>query len=56
VGICLLAANRKKITFGYGAPLPIKSAAAPFLNPGMITLYVLLFFSLLFTQAIGLVL
>jgi hypothetical protein len=50
IGICLLAIHHKKFHFEYGAPLPIKSAAAPLVNPGMITLYVLFFLSIVFTQ------
>jgi membrane protease YdiL (CAAX protease family) len=52
--ICLLAIYHKRVKFGYGAPLPIKNAAAPILNPGMITLYVLFFLSILLTQLAGL--
>jgi membrane protease YdiL (CAAX protease family) len=54
IGICLIAIHHKKFHFGYGTPLPIKSAAAPLINPGMITLYVLFFFSVIFTQLSGL--
>jgi membrane protease YdiL (CAAX protease family) len=54
VGICMIAINYKKFHFGYGAPLPIKSAAAPLINPGMITLYVMFFLSVIFTQLAGL--
>jgi membrane protease YdiL (CAAX protease family) len=48
--IAFLFSYRKKYSFGYGAPLPIKSALTPLLNPGMIALYSYFFLSIMFAQ------
>jgi membrane protease YdiL (CAAX protease family) len=49
-GTIILVLHHKKLRFGYGSPLPIKSAKAALLNPGMITVYVIFFCIIMFTQ------